>query len=250
MSSQRGNVQKSRAPKYQNKSAFKNVYHDTSKKTQQIVSTVVSGVCSRCKDCIDWKIKYKKYKPLTQPKTCVICKQKTVKQAYHVMCNKCSADSNKCAKCGEKKQVVIKPKLSEAEQAVEDRELQFELEQLPERKRRTFLRLQEKGQLNGMDADNQFNGSDKGFDDDDAESGDEDDDVRAQDDMTDSSPMNTEDCNKQFAEGTVRNETEKNTTELNSAPVVTKVENDNKPVDGKEDIDVSKLAISASNEND
>jgi hypothetical protein len=69
MSSQRGNVQKSRAPKYQNKSAFKNVYHDTSKKTQQIVSTVVSGVCSRCKDCIDWKIKYKKYKPLTQPKT-------------------------------------------------------------------------------------------------------------------------------------------------------------------------------------
>jgi hypothetical protein len=103
-----------------------------------------------------------------------------------------------------------------------------------------------------MDADNQFNGSDKGFDDDDndSESGDEDDDARAQDDMTDSSEMNTEDCNKQFAEGIVRNETEKNTTELNSASVVTNVENDNKPVDGKEDIDVSNLEISASNEND
>lgn len=69
MSSQKGNVRKCRPQKYQNKSAFKNVYHDTSKRTKEIVNTVVAGVCARCKDIIDWKIKYKKYKPLTQPKT-------------------------------------------------------------------------------------------------------------------------------------------------------------------------------------
>lgn len=69
MSTQKGNTRKSGPPKYQNKSTFKNVYHDTSKKTQNIVNTVVAGVCVRCKDIIDWKIKYKKYKPLTQPKT-------------------------------------------------------------------------------------------------------------------------------------------------------------------------------------
>ena len=69
MSTQRGNVKKSGPPKHQNKTAWKNVYHDTSKRTQQIVNTEVSGVCQRCKDIIDWKIRYKKYKPLSQPKT-------------------------------------------------------------------------------------------------------------------------------------------------------------------------------------
>ncbi|XP_045156242.2 uncharacterized protein C9orf85 homolog [Mercenaria mercenaria] len=172
MSSQRGNVKKSRPQKYQNKSAFKNVYHDTSKRTQQIVNTEVTGVCARCKDCIDWKIKYKKYKPLSQPKTCVLCKERTVKLAYHVYCTKCSSTSNKCAKCGEKKDVVLRPKLSEAEQASEDRELQFELEQLPERKRRTFMRLQDKGLPTecGSTSDYQMDGSTDG------DHGDEDDD--------------------------------------------------------------------------
>ena len=56
-------------PKHQNKSAWKNVYHDTSKKSKQIALTEVSGVCKRCKDVLDWRIKYKKYKVLTQPKT-------------------------------------------------------------------------------------------------------------------------------------------------------------------------------------
>jgi len=69
MSSQKGNLKKTGAQKYQNKSGFKNVYHDTSIQTKRIVSTVVAGVCARCKDVIDWKIKYKKYKPLTQAKT-------------------------------------------------------------------------------------------------------------------------------------------------------------------------------------
>lgn len=69
MSTQKGNTKRARPQKYQNKSTFKNVYHDTSKQTQRVVTTEVTGVCARCKDCIDWKIKYKKYKPLTQPKT-------------------------------------------------------------------------------------------------------------------------------------------------------------------------------------
>lgn len=160
MSTQRGNVKKSRPPKYQNKAAFKNVYHDTSKRTQQIVTTDVSGVCARCKDCIDWKIKYKKYKPLSQAKTCADCKQKTVKQAYHVFCIPCSQSAGKCAKCGEKKEIVLQPKPSIAEQASDDRVLQFELEQMSERKRRTFLRLQQKGLLTGNDAAEQGNHGD------------------------------------------------------------------------------------------
>ena len=69
MSSQKGNVKKQGPPKYQNVTAFKNTLHDTSAKTKMIANLDIAGVCSRCSDIIEWKIKYKKYKPLTQPKT-------------------------------------------------------------------------------------------------------------------------------------------------------------------------------------
>lgn len=68
MSSQKGNVGKTGAPKHKNNHAFKNSLHDTNKRTQAVRDLTVSGVCTRCKDIVDWKIKYKKYKPLTQPK--------------------------------------------------------------------------------------------------------------------------------------------------------------------------------------
>jgi hypothetical protein len=69
MSSQRGNVARTRTQKYKNKSAFKNDLHDKSQKTQMIKSLVPVGLCLRCKEKIEWKIKYKKYKPLSQPAT-------------------------------------------------------------------------------------------------------------------------------------------------------------------------------------
>ena len=68
MSSQRGNVKKKKAQKHQNSTAFKNNLHDTSTKTKMINDIQVTQCCSRCTEIIEWKIKYKKYKPLTVPK--------------------------------------------------------------------------------------------------------------------------------------------------------------------------------------
>jgi hypothetical protein len=68
MSSRRGSENKAGPPKYQNKTAFKNNMHDTSKQTKLINSLEVTGVCFRCTEVIEWKIRYKKYKPLTVPK--------------------------------------------------------------------------------------------------------------------------------------------------------------------------------------
>ncbi len=68
MSSQRGNVKKSGPPKHRNKFAFKNDLHDTNHITQKINNLQLYGICHRCKDKIDLKIKYKKYKPLTTMK--------------------------------------------------------------------------------------------------------------------------------------------------------------------------------------
>ncbi|XP_066567264.1 uncharacterized protein C9orf85 homolog isoform X2 [Amia ocellicauda] len=68
---------------------------------------VHDGVCQRCKDVLEWKVKFNKYKPLVQPKTCVKCLQKSVRDAYHVICKPCALSLELCAKCGKKEDIVI-----------------------------------------------------------------------------------------------------------------------------------------------
>lgn len=107
MSSSKGNVSRTRRQKYQNRTVFKNDLHDTSGKTKFINSIQPCGVCPRCTEIIQWKIKYKKYKPLTATKKCVKCEQKTVKHAYHIMCMPCSRKDGICSKCSVKLDVSL-----------------------------------------------------------------------------------------------------------------------------------------------
>lgn len=72
MSTQRGNTQK-KAQKHKNKFAFKADLHDTTNKMKLIKSITPAGICQRCKDILDWKMKYRKYKPLSQAKTWYNC---------------------------------------------------------------------------------------------------------------------------------------------------------------------------------
>lgn len=139
MSVQRGNSNRSRPQKYQNKTAFKNDLHDKSNKTKCINSIEVAHVCEKCKKIIEWKIKYKKYKPLKAAAKCIKCQQKAVKHAYHNMCLSCAAEYKVCPKCGSKGDVV-KAGPSKEEIAKLDVELQNLLKGLSERKRRTFIR--------------------------------------------------------------------------------------------------------------
>lgn len=148
MSSQKGNVRKSGPQKYQNKSAFKNNLHDTTPRVKLMNSVVLGGVCKRCKDVIDWKIKYKKYKPLTVPKKCTKCLQKRIKQAYYTTCIQCAKERDICAKCGEKSEIVEEAETrTPAEQMSNEAQVEAELKMLPERKRRTYMRLQQQGKL-------------------------------------------------------------------------------------------------------
>src|SRR4051794_39560715 len=62
MSSEKGNVKKG-APAHQNTFAFK--HNKNSRKTAKILSLPNQGLCSKCHDIIEWKKKYRKYKPLT-----------------------------------------------------------------------------------------------------------------------------------------------------------------------------------------
>jgi Uncharacterized conserved protein (DUF2039). len=147
MSSQRGNVKRTRPQKYKNKTAFKNDLHDSSSKTKQLNKTEIVNVCAKCKSILEWKIKYKKYKLPKAPKKCTKCEQKTIKNAYHIICIPCAEMQKVCAKCGKADEIVTN---SVPGQLKLDAELQNFIKDLTERKRRTFLRyLSEKEKLDG-----------------------------------------------------------------------------------------------------
>nr|KJB10581.1 hypothetical protein B456_001G208500 [Gossypium raimondii] len=59
----------------------------------------ITGVCPRCKEQIDWKRRYGKYKPLTEPAKCQLCSKRNVRQAYHNLCSGCAKEQKVCAKC-------------------------------------------------------------------------------------------------------------------------------------------------------
>lgn len=142
MSTQRGNFSRQRPQKYKNSFAFKNDMHDKTNQTKMINSLQVRDVCNRCKEVIEWKIKYKKYKPLTQPKTCVQCNQKTVRHAYHVMCIECGKKTGKCTKCC-KSEEVIEVTVTEKPFKINE-EMKYLLKGLDQRRRNTFNRYMEK----------------------------------------------------------------------------------------------------------
>lgn len=70
VSSAKGGSKKG-AQKYQNSFAFK--HNAKSKISQKINAMPNDGVCNRCFEQIEWRKKFKKYKPLAQPKKwCVL----------------------------------------------------------------------------------------------------------------------------------------------------------------------------------
>ncbi|KAL7530733.1 hypothetical protein ACHAWF_003497 [Thalassiosira exigua] len=94
---------KGRAPKHQNSFAFR--HNPNSKKTDKILSSPNAGVCRRCHEKIEWRKKYRKYKPRTQPGKCNLCFKKNVLAAYHTICTKCTTSDKAISAMEEKRQV-------------------------------------------------------------------------------------------------------------------------------------------------
>ena len=128
-------------PVHQNSFAFK--HNKNSKKTQVIKRIQHSGLCKRCHEQVEWRKKYRKYKPLKAPSHCNACQQKTVKLAYHTICHACAKANSKCAKCAK---VLTEEDNAPMEVEGQQDEPRFkmpsaeELEDMSERQRRTALR--------------------------------------------------------------------------------------------------------------
>ena len=79
---------KGHSPAHQNTFAYR--HNPKSKLTAKILASPNEGLCRRCHDKIEWRKQYRKYKPLTQPATCNICKRRNIAAAYHTICNSCA----------------------------------------------------------------------------------------------------------------------------------------------------------------
>ncbi|CDF38932.1 unnamed protein product [Chondrus crispus] len=90
---------KSRAPAHPNTRAFK--HNKNSRLTRRIALVGTDGLCKKCADKIEWRKKYRKYKPLSVPKKCNVCLEKRIKAAYRSLCAACAEAAGKCPGCAE-----------------------------------------------------------------------------------------------------------------------------------------------------
>lgn len=109
---------------------------------QKIAATPTFNLCAKCLDVINWRKRMGKYKPLTVPKRCISCSEKTVKGAYHVLCQPCTVLKKCCAKC----QLVVEA--VETEGSNNDVK-KFDTNGMSERIRRTFMRKLENEDFEG-----------------------------------------------------------------------------------------------------
>ncbi|KAF9899517.1 hypothetical protein BX616_003004 [Lobosporangium transversale] len=180
VSTRKGNNKKS-AQAHKNAYAFH--ANKGSKITKKIAAMPVGGLCEKCYEVIMWRKKFKKYKPLTTMKKCVSCEQKAIKDAYHVMCNKCAGEKNVCAKCLESRDIVPTSIKTEKEVIQEQVELERLLSGMTERERRSYLRKLEHKKKGGDDNDIDAKDTEEGDSED--ESGSEDDSDEDDDDDDD-----------------------------------------------------------------
>ncbi|XP_047948740.1 uncharacterized protein C9orf85 homolog isoform X2 [Salvia hispanica] len=138
-------------PKHQNKFAWKPnggvKINPTELGGQLRPFSDITGVCYRCKEQIDWKRKYGKYKPLSEPAKCQRCSKRNVRQAYHNLCAGCAKEHHVCAKCSCRVDKIIGRDILEVE--AEQKTLEEAIKNARERDRRSLLRAMNKEKSKG-----------------------------------------------------------------------------------------------------
>lgn len=68
-------------------------------KEVKIQKLMCEGICRRCKDKVQWRFRYDKYKPLKSVGSCQNCKSKAVTKAYRTLCDACGKKKGVCPSC-------------------------------------------------------------------------------------------------------------------------------------------------------
>jgi len=69
------------------------------KREDHIQRAMCEGICDRCREKVQWRFKFDKYKPLSKPGNCQNCKEKRIAKAYRSYCDPCAAAKRACAGC-------------------------------------------------------------------------------------------------------------------------------------------------------
>jgi hypothetical protein len=98
MSTRTGGASK-QGQKHQNTYAFK--HNKNSILTRKIKQSPLDHLCERCMNQVEWRINFRKYKPLSAPSKCNLCDMKNVYKAYRSICDVCANAKKICTKCTE-----------------------------------------------------------------------------------------------------------------------------------------------------
>ena len=73
---------------------------DREERREDVVQRIMcEGICDKCREKVQWKFKYGKYKSLSKPGTCQNCKNKSVTKAYRCYCDACAKKKACCGAC-------------------------------------------------------------------------------------------------------------------------------------------------------
>jgi len=95
----RGGNNVKKAQKHQNTFTFR--HNKNSMLTKKIRTVPLDRMCKRCLEKVEWRINYRKYKPLGAPGRCNLCQEKTIYKSYRTICDKCGETNKFCTKCTE-----------------------------------------------------------------------------------------------------------------------------------------------------
>eukprot|EP00340_Litonotus_pictus_P009576 CAMPEP_0170514576 /NCGR_PEP_ID=MMETSP0209-20121228/1161_1 /TAXON_ID=665100 ORGANISM="Litonotus pictus, Strain P1" /NCGR_SAMPLE_ID=MMETSP0209 /ASSEMBLY_ACC=CAM_ASM_000301 /LENGTH=241 /DNA_ID=CAMNT_0010798731 /DNA_START=8 /DNA_END=729 /DNA_ORIENTATION=+ len=152
MSTVKGTTKK-KGQRYQNTFSFK--HNKNSKLTKKIQETPLNLLCERCLVTLQWKIKYRKYKPLTNPAKCRVCDMKNVLKGHRTVCDSCALEHKVCSKCIETCLQYAKPSRpsKHVKKFNKNKALEDIIEALKERQRRTVQRKLENGEKIKVDSE-------------------------------------------------------------------------------------------------
>ena len=69
------------------------------KAEEHIKQKMGDGICPKCREKLQWRFQYNKYKPLKSVANCRRCRDKCVTKAYRTYCDKCANELHVCPGC-------------------------------------------------------------------------------------------------------------------------------------------------------
>lgn len=116
MSREQSGREKKRKNAHQNTYAFK--HNPGSVLTKKISQIPLVHLCKRCHDKMEWKKKYRKFKPMTHPSKCTGCLSVNVYHSYHILCDSCATSKGTICRVCKKPELYLPPQLCSSDHGV------------------------------------------------------------------------------------------------------------------------------------